>query len=172
MRRLKLSRKKGEITDIVIFIITIFFLAVSFVAVGMVMQKLKFVVESTPLNSTEVGQTVIHSYDVITFESIPNAYVFLFAFLIIAQLITSFLVKYHPIFIVFFICIAGFSIFVSFVLANAYSAFVNADVLNDVAYRYSSMNYIWQHIGIIMSAVSALSLIILMARLPGSSSQI
>lgn len=160
--------KKAEITDILIFIITIFFLAVSFVAVGFVMTKLKLVVQSTPLNETQVGQTVIASYDTITFESIPNAYVFMFAFMIIAMLITSFLVKYHPIFIVFFIMIACFSVFISFVLGNAYSAFVNAEQLNDVAYRYTAMNWIWQHIGIIMSAVAGLSLIILMARLPGS----
>jgi hypothetical protein len=93
------------------------------------------------------------------------------AFLIIGQIISSFLVKYHPVFIVLFILIAGFSVFISFVLGNAYSAFVNAEEINDVASHYTTMNWIWQHIGVIMSAISALNLIVLFARLPGGGTE-
>lgn len=163
-----MKNKNGEITDIMIFLIVIFFLAVSLISAGYVLTKLRLVVDSTVLNSTEVGQTVIHAYDTVTFQTIPNVYIMMVAFLIIGQIISSFLVKYHPVFIVLFIVFAGFGIFLSFILANVYEQFVNTDQIYQIAVQMPLINWIWSHIAYIMSAVSALTLIILFARLPNS----
>ena len=164
--------KKGEITDIIGFIIIVFFLAVSMIASGIVLQKLKYVVQVTPLNSTDVGQQVIAAYDVITFQTIPNSYLAMFALLIVSQIITSFLVKYHPVFIVLFIIFAAVGIFASFIIQNAYSMFVNANGIVEIAEQMTRINWLWSHITIIMCAVSAITLIVLFARLPGQGNQL
>lgn len=172
LKSYKRMNKKGEITDIIIFLIVIFFLAVSLITAVYVNTKLREVVATTVLNSTSTGQIVIQAYDTMNFTTVPNIYLMMVAFLIIGQIVTSFLVKYHPVFIVLFIVFAGFGIFLGFILANVYEQFVNVDQIQTVAEQMPKVNWIWSHISIIMSAVSALTLIILFARLPGNGGQI
>jgi hypothetical protein len=173
MQRLNLKKsKKAEVTDIIVLLLILFFLGISFIVVVFVNEKLKQVVSTTPLNQTSTGQTVIRAYTTIDFTTVPNAYIFIFAFLIIGQIVTSFLVRYHPVFIVLFLIFAGFGVFLAIVLANVYSLFVNSGQINDIAVQMPLINWVWQHITLIMSAVSALTLVVLFARLPSSGGQI
>jgi len=93
-----------------------------------------------------------------------------FAILCIGIMISSFLVKVHPIFIFIYIITLGVAIFVSMYLANTYEMVVTNATLSVIASKYTMVTFIMQHVAKILLAVGAMSFIILFGKIGGGGS--
>lgn len=166
-----INKKKGQIEEIIITVIIVFFLAVSFIIVAYVNDKFSTIIKTTDLNDTDTAQVVIHNLDNITTNTIQNSFVFLFAFIIIGIIASSFLVKYHPIFIFIFIIFSVVGIILAAILGNVYHQVATIDEFANIAGQQTKITWIMEHIVEIMVGVAGLSLVVLFARLPSSGGQ-
>lgn len=161
----KIQNKKGDVSDIITFMIIIFFLGVAFIVVAFVNDKFYDVVNDTELNETTVAPYVLTHLNNMTTITIQRGFVAIFAFLIIGMMLSSFLVRIHPIFIFMYIIFLAVSVFSVIPLANAYQLLINADALSEVASQQTMITWIMQHIVMIILGVGALSIIITFAKL-------
>ena len=159
-----LKGKKADFTDPIIIIIIIFFLAVSLVTSVFVVSKLKLVIQDTPLSDSPSAAMIIDSMDTLMDYSVQNAFMFIFAFLIIGTIVSSFMVKVHPVWLFLYILFGGLGVLIAVFLANAYNAFINAGAFLAIAATQTKINYVMQHAVEIMIGVVALGAIVMFSR--------
>ena len=163
------QRKKGDASSIVTFLIIVFFLAISFVIVGFANEKIKEVVDTTVLNSTSVSDDVSTQLGNITEKTINNGFAAIVAFLIIGMMISSMMVKVHPVFLFLYIIVTAIAIFISIPLANTYEKVVTNTTLSSVASQQTIITWVMQHIVLVLLGTAALSMIILFSKMGGVS---
>lgn len=156
--------KKGDVTESVYFLVIIFFLAVSFVVVAFVMTKFSYVVGSTALNQSQVASQIETSLDYMSTTTIQRSFVILFAFSIIAMMVSAFLVRVHPIWLFVYIIVLATSILLAVPLANTYNTLISIEPLDDIANQQTAMNYIMRHIVQILIGAMFISWIILFSK--------
>jgi hypothetical protein len=159
-----LKGKKADFTDPILIVIILFFLAVSLVTSAFVVTKLKLVIQNTPLNDTEQAADIIASMDTLVNYSTQNAYMFIFAFLVIGTIVSSFMVKVHPVWFFLYILFGGLGVLLAVFLSNTYNAFINAGAILSVAAQQTKINYVMQHSVEIMIGVVALGAIVMFSR--------
>lgn len=159
------QKRKGDASGIVTFLILIFFLAISFVVVGFANDKIKEVIDTTVLNSTTVADDVSTQLGNITERTINNGFAAIVAFLIIGMMISSMLVKVHPIFLFIYIIVTAITIFVAVPLANTYEMVVTNSAFVEVASYQTIITWIMQNLVLVLLGTAALSFIILFSKL-------
>jgi len=166
LKQLK-KNKKGDVTNIFTFIILVFFLAISFLIVAYTNSEFKNFIQDSELNNTEVSQSSIDMLDNFTTKTIQRGFILIFAFIIIGMMISSFLVRIHPVFIFIYILFLGIAIFVGVPLANAYQQLMNTEVISTVAGQQTMINWVMEHFIMIILGVGGLSMIIVFGKLLG-----
>ena len=161
-RHLKLNRK-GEITDVMIFLITIFILAIGLFFMIFIIPYISGGLATSGLNNSLEGAAAIQSLTGFT-ATVDNGFLMLFVGLIISVLITSFLVRTHPIFIILYILFMVLTIIISFYLGNAYYDMVQNPILSTALVNSNYINLIMSHIAEITVAVGILSIIIVFSK--------
>lgn len=165
IRKLK-KNKKGDATDIIVFLLITVFLAISFIVVIFVNNIIKEdVIEGTALGETSSATAILESYDVINTESTQRGFVLFISLLMIGVFISAFLVRLHPAFMFIYILILGFTIFMAAVLGNLYESFTSAEALAATAASQPMINFIMNNIVKIVVIVDLLSMIIVFAKL-------
>jgi hypothetical protein len=162
-----MQRKKGDPTDIILLLVMVFFLVISFVVTIYVNEKVHFVISTTVLNTTTAYKQIDSAFIQINEFTVQRGFVLFFAILIIGIMVSSFMIRVHPIFIFIYIITLGMAIFTSIYLANAYELVVTNGQLAAISENYAMMTYIMQHIAIILLAVGALSMIIIFGKVGG-----
>ena len=158
--------KKGDVSEGITFIVVIFFLAVSLLIAAFVNDKLKNIVEDTPLNSTTASASIISGMNKITTTGVQQGFTLIFSFLIIGMMLSSFMTRVHPAWLFLYIIFLAFAVIMAAPLANTYNVLANTDAIKSVADQQTQINWIMQHsIKILIGAV-ALSMVILFAKLP------
>jgi hypothetical protein len=159
-----LRNKKGDVTDGIIFIVIIFFLAVAFIVGAFVNDKFKDIVQSTPLNESTAAQDIIDGLDRITTTGIQRGFVMVFAFLIIAMMMSSFLVRVHPAWLFMYILFLAFAVIITVPMSNAYNTLIEASALADIASQQTMITWIMTNAVKILIGTVCLSIIILFAK--------
>ena len=163
--------KRGDVTDYITFLILIFFLAVSFLIAAFVNYHIKDIITTTDINNTDVAVDAANQIDNIIENTTDNAFVAIFAFLIIGMIVSSFLVRIHPIFIFLYIIFLSISLFVLLPLANTYQLLVSNPTLQVVGQYQTKTTWIMEHLAKIVLGVGALTMMVtfgkLMNRSPG-----
>lgn len=162
--------KKGDATDITLLLVMVFFLAISFVVVLYTNTLLQRVISDTILNQSSAYSSINEAFDNINLYSTQRAFVIVFSFLCIGILISSFLIRVHPIYMFLYIITLGVAIFVSVYLANTYEVVVSNPVFAEFATNYATITFIMQHIVRILLGVGALSMIIIFGKIGGGGS--
>lgn len=171
MRKL-IKNKKGQATNIILFLIVIFFLAVSLVTVIFVNDKIADVIKTTALNQTNVSSEITDSMDIINSDVVDNTFAFVGAILIIGMMISAFLSDRHPAWFFLYIIVLAISIFSAAPLANMYQAvienpaFAASVASNQVAINYFMNNYIKI---IIVSSILSITIALTKFNSPSSS---
>jgi hypothetical protein len=161
-------RKKGDPTDIVLFLVIIFFLTVSIVITLFVNNIIsEDVISGTVLNSSSAYESINESFTNINEFGVQRTFIFIFALFIIGILISSFLIRVHPVFLFLYIIMLAVTIFVSIFLANSYATIVDNPLLAEIAENYEMMTWVMQHIVKILIGVGALSMIIIFGKIGG-----
>lgn len=165
-----IKNKKGSPTDIPYLLVILFFLAISFVFVLFTNDKLQTIISTTVLNSSSAYESINDSFNYINTFAVNRAFVLFFTILCIGILVSSFLVRVHPVFIFIYIVTLGVTIFISIYLANAYSMVVENEQLALLASDYSMITYIMSHVAQILLGVAGISFIILFSKIGGGGS--
>lgn len=162
-------KRKGDISQIVTFLIIVFFLAVSFIVVGFANDELKKVIDETALNSTSVATSASNQLETISTTTINNGFGAIVAFLIIGMILSSMLVRVHPVFLFIYIIVLAISIFVAVPLANTYEQIITNDSFTSIASSQTIITWVMQNLILVLLGTVAISLIILFSRGRGTS---
>lgn len=156
--------KKGELSDMLIFLITIFALAIGLFILMFVTPKISDGLRVAGLNNSQEGNAAVEQLDNIGSNVINNGFLMLFVGLIISVFITSFLVRTHPIFLFLYIFLLGITVVLAFYLGNTYETFKNNEIFADMVENASFINIVMKYIAEITVAVGALSMIIVFSK--------
>lgn len=165
LRKIQKMNKKGDVTDIIVFLLIITFLAISFIVVLLVNDSLYEVIEDTALNESDSSSTILSAFDNINDNVVQRGFVLFFGILIIGILISGFLVRIHPAFLFLYIIMLAFTLLIAVYMGNLYDDFTAVDELNTIATGQPMINFIMQNIVKIVLAVGALSMIIIFSKL-------
>jgi hypothetical protein len=116
------------------------------------------------LNNSAEGINAINSMDYFSTHTINNGFLMVFVGLCISVMITSFLVRTHPIFLFLYIIFLGITILIGFYLGNAYAQLIANPTFALMVDTATYPNLIMSHIAEISLAVGALSMIIVFAK--------
>jgi len=159
------KRKKGDVTAPLLMIIILFTLAVCWIVLSLLGYQFKDIIETTALNNSLAAPTITSGMDVLLTSSIPNGFIILFAFLIIGIIVSSFLIRIHPVFLFLYIIFAGLTLFVGVFLGNAYQKISEVEAFADIISTQTIPIWIMQNNLKIMLAVAALSMIIIFSKI-------
>ncbi|MFA6074086.1 MAG: hypothetical protein WC758_08265 [Candidatus Woesearchaeota archaeon] len=162
-----INSKKGNPVDIVFLLVIVFFLAVSMVVALFMNTKIQSIISTTELNSSGAYESINDSFNYINSFVVQRGFTLFFGILCIGILVSSFLVRVHPVFIFIYIFTLVMAIFTSVYLANAYEMVVSNPQLSVFAVKYTMITWVMQHIAKILLAVGALSFIILFGKIGG-----
>ena len=160
-----LKGKKGDASEIIMVVILLFFLAVSFLIAAFVNDLFKDAITDTGLNDSDISTTIVNSLDVITTSTIQKGYVAILAMIIIGMLVSSFLIRIHPIFIVIYIIFLAVAIFLALFFGNMYQQVMEVEALAEVAAQQGMINWIMEHIVIITLAIGAFSMVVVFSKI-------
>lgn len=161
------TKKKGDPTDIFLFLIIIFFLTISLVVALYANTKIHEVVSTTVLNESAAYDSINQSFSKINDFAVQRTFAFIFGLLCIGIVVSSFLIRVHPVFIFLYILTLGVAIFVSVFLANSYALLVDNPQLLAIADKYEMMTWVMQNVVKILIGIGALSMIIIFGKLGG-----
>lgn len=156
--------KKGEVSDILIFLITIFIFAIGLFVLFYVTPAISNGLNIAGLNNTATGAAAINSMNTTFSNMLNNGFMLLFVGLTISVMITSFLVRTHPIFLFLYIIFLIVTVLLSFYLGNAYAQMTSNPIFSSIVSQASFFNLVMGHIAEITIAVGALSIIIVFAK--------
>ena len=160
-------RKKGDPTDIFLFLVIMFFIAISFVVAIFTNSKIHEIIATTALNESDAFASIDASFTNINSFVVQRGFTLFFAVLIIGILVSSFLVRVHPIFIFIYIITLIASILTSVYLANAYAMVVANGQFAALSSNFATITWMMQHITKILLAVGAMSMIIIFGKIGG-----
>jgi hypothetical protein len=155
---------RGEISDMLIFVITVFILAIGFFILIFIIPSITTGLRTAGMNSTTEGNNAIQSLSDIGTHTINNGFMLLFVGLILSVMITSFMVRSHPIFLFLYIFSLAITLLLAVYLGNAYYDLQNNIIFASTVNDASFINVVLNHIVEIACAVGALSLVIVFAK--------
>lgn len=158
------KNKKGELTDMFIFLITMFILAIGLLIMIFVIPNITTGLKSAGLNNSAEGVNAINGLERIGTHTINNGFLLIFVGLTLSMLITSFLVRTHPIFLLLYIFMLVITVILGAYLGNVYYDLQNSATFSSVIDDASYINTIMNHIVEITIGVAILSMIIVFAK--------
>ena len=164
---LRKLEKKGDPTDIFLFLVIMFFIAISFVVALYANSKVHEIISTTALNQSDAYASIDASFTNIDNFVVQRAFTLFFAVLIIGILVSSFLIRVNPVFIFIYIITLITSILTAVYLANTYALMVSNGQLAALASRYGTITWFMKHITKILLAVGAMSMIIIFGKIGG-----
>ena len=159
-----LKSKKGEITDMLIFVVTIFALGIGLFMMMYITPTISNGLRGAGLNNTVEGANAIDAMNSVGTTVVNNGFLLLFVGLIISMMITSFLVRTHPIFLFLYILILAITLLLAAYLGNAYDQMIQNPIFASTLADATFINFILSHIVELSLAAGALSLIIMFSK--------
>ncbi len=159
-----LKSKKGDVTDVMIWLITIFILAIGLFIFAFFVPELSQGLRNSNINSSAEGEFAINEMEDFGVVTIQRGFFFLFVGLIIGVMISSFLVRTHPIFLFLYILMLGLTVFIGTYLGNAFDQMTEIDIFAETLASQTLISAVMNNIITITIAVGALSFIIVFAK--------
>lgn len=156
--------RRGDITDMLIFVIVLFILAIGFFIFAFVVPQISGGLADAGLNNTNEGSFAIDELSNFGTITIQRGFFFLFTGLIISTMISSFFARTHPIFLFLYILILAITVFISVYLGNAYEQFAATPIFAETLASQTLLNVVLSNMITIAIAVGALSMIIVFAK--------
>ncbi len=166
-----LKYKKGDLPDMLIFLITIFIFAIGLLIMAFVSPEISSGLEIAGMNESSEGQSAIDELTELGVNGLQKGFLFLFTGFIMGLMISSFLIRTHPIFIFLYILFLGLTVFLGTYIGNAFEQVATSDALAGTLASQGLISIVMQNIVIITLAVGALSMIIIFAKFSGFGSR-
>ena len=162
-----LKYKKGDLPDMLIFLITIFIFAIGLLIMAFVIPAISDGLNNAGLNSTSEARLVIDEIAELGNQGMQRGFLFLFTGFIMALMISSFLVRTHPIFMFLYILFLGITVFLGTFMGNAFEQVVTTEALAATAANQGLITIVMQNIVLITLVVGVMSMIIIFAKFSG-----
>ena len=159
-----LESKKGDLPDMLIFLVTIFVFAIGLMTFAFVVPAIADGLATAGLNDSDEGAAAIEELAELGANGLQKGFFFLFVGLMMSTMITSFLTRTHPIFLFMYIFFLGITVFLCGYLGNAFEQFASSPVLVDTLGSQGLISIVMQNIVIITLITGALSMIIVFAK--------
>ena len=163
-------KRKGDPTDMILLLVMVFFLVVSFVVAIYTNEKVHDIISTTALNQSDAYSSIDSAFTTINEFTVQRGFLLFFGILIIGILVSSYMIRVHPIFMFIYIITLIVAIFVAMYLGNAYELVVSNGQLATIADNYAMMTWVMEHITLILLGVGALSMIIIFGKIGGGGS--
>lgn len=160
-----LKGKRADASVIILIIIIVFFLAVSFLVVNFVGIKFEWILRNTVLNETAEVSTIADGLNQINTKTIDNGFVLMFSFLIIGIIVSSFLVRIHPVWLFLYIIFLAVGIMLGVFLGNAYQKITELGAFAEPIANMTKTVFIMQHSLKMFLAAGALSMIVIFSKI-------
>ena len=161
---LKLKSKKGDLPDMLIFLVTAFILAVGLLIFAFVIPSITDGLCVAGMNESSEGASAISGLRELGVEGLQKGFLFLFTGLIMGTMISSFLIRTHPIFMFLYIFFLLLTLFIGGFLGNAFEQVATTSALADTLGTQGLISVVMQNIVLITLFVGALSMIIIFAK--------
>ena len=159
-----LKCKKGDLPDMLIFLITTFIFAIGLLIMAFIIPSISDGLISAGMNSTSEGATAIDELAELGINGMQNGFLFLFFGFIMGLMISSFLVRTHPIFIFLYIIFLGITLFLGTFIGNAFEQVVTSSALSDTAASQGLITIVIQNIVVITLAVVVLCILFIFSK--------
>ncbi len=147
-----------------VFLITVFVFAIVLFIFAFIIPTIADGLKTAGMNESSEGAQAIDEMGEIGSITMQRGFFLLMVGLIISTMITSFLVRTHPIFIFLYILFLGITILLSVYLGDAYDKLVATPIFADTLASQTFINLVMSNINIITLAVGAMSIIIVFAK--------
>lgn len=165
-----IKEKKGDITDMPLFLVVVTVLAIGFFTIVFAVVTISTSLREAGINTTSEGDSAIDSLEDFGTKTIQRGFFLLFVGLIISTMVSSFFARTHPIFLFLYIFFLAVTIFLGVYLGNAYEQLTQVSILAETLASQSIINVIMQNIITIVLSVGALSMLIVFAKFKASGS--
>ncbi len=163
-----IQTKKGDLPDMLVFLISIFILAVGLFIFAFIIPTISNGLAEAGLNDSSEGAAGIAEMSSIGTVTIQRGFFFLFVGLIMSVMITSFLARTHPIFLFLYIIFLGITIFLATYLGNFYETLTSTPLFAETLASQTLINVVMENIVRISLGVGALSMVILFSKFSSS----
>jgi hypothetical protein len=167
---MRLIQKKGDPTDIILLVIFLFVFAVSFLVYYYFTGVTADALSNSPLNITET-QGGIQTLRDLGSQGASQGFLMIFLALLLGMMITSFLVRIHPIFLVVYILVLAINIFVAVVMGNSYHLITSQEPFTTLAANQPIIVTFMNNIVLITLVSGVLSMIVVFAKVFGPGDQ-
>lgn len=154
--------KRGDIFDMLSFVIVFFILATGFFIISFIVPYITNGLRTAGLNNSAQGRNALNTLDNYGTTGIQKGVFWVFIGLCIATLISAFFADTHPVWLFLYIFILIITIIIAGYLANSYEYMINLNVFNGWSQSYIAV--IMQHIILITLVVAVLSFIIMFTK--------
>ncbi len=165
-----LRYKKGDLPDMLIFLITTFIFAIGLLILSFVIPEISSGMNIAGMNSTSDARLAIDELTELGANGMQKGFLFLFTGFIMGLMISSFLVRTHPIFIFLYVIFLGLTVFLGTFMGNAFEQIATSSALANTAASQGLITIVMQNIVGITLAIGALSMVIIFAKFSGIGS--
>ena len=166
------KNKKGDPTDVLVFVIVFFFLAIGFLTIIFLTSQI-----STGLEGTALGDHEDVSPHLEGLESFgPNVagwgFLMLFAASLLGLVVSSFLIRQHPVFIIVYILMLIVTLVLAWLLSWAWDSIITFYPFDEAVQEAVLINLFMNNLVLIALAFGALSILIVFSKVftsPGGS---
>lgn len=162
-----LKGKKADASMIILVVIILFFLAVSFLVVNFVGIKFQWIMDNTVLNSTDAAPEISSSMNKVTTSTMDNGFLMIISFIVIGIIVSSFLIRIHPVWLFLYIIFLGVGVFLGVFLGNAYQSIIDVAVLSDAVSNMPKTVWMMKNSLKIILATGAISMIVIFSKIFG-----
>lgn len=161
LRKLK-KDKRGDIFDVMSFVIVFFIMATGFFIISFIVPYITNGLRNTGLNNSVQGVNALQKLDDFGTQGIQKGVVWIFIGLCVATLISSFFADTHPVWLFLYVFMLIITVILAGYLANAYEYMINLGVFGGWQQTYPA--FIMQHIVLITLGVAIGSFIIMFTK--------
>ncbi len=158
------KNKKADVTDMVTFLLLIFIIGVGLFIMVFAIDSIAEGLRTGGLNNTDEGSNAIDELEKFGTVQLQRGFMLFFVGLILSTMISSFLVRVHPIFLFLYILFLILTVFLGTYLANAYDQMRNIPLFADQLANQTLINVVFENMVPILVGVGALSLFIVFAK--------
>ena len=165
-----LETKKGDLPDILIFLVSVVILAVGLFVFAFVIPTIANELGNAGLNNSVEGVSAVREMSDIGTQTIQNGFFLIFVGLVMGTMISSFLARTHPIFVFLYIIFLGITIFLATYLGNFYESITEIELFAETLASQSLINLVMNNLVTITLGVGALSMVILFSKFTSGTS--
>lgn len=161
---MKLTQKKGDILDIIIFLVTLIILSIGFFTFAYIVPNITDGFNNAGLNNSVQGINAIDHLESFGVVGIQRGFFFIFVGLIMGIMVSSFFIRTHPIFIFLYIFMLAIAVILSVYLGNIYETFTANPLFAERLADQTWINLIMNNIVKIILGIGALSIVIIFSK--------